>query len=67
MKEDGAVRIAKRLRQSGALVVAGLAVEVVSLQWTHPTAFLFFALGGGVLIVGGMLLYLWSLVPARTS
>jgi hypothetical protein len=52
----------KRLQLSGALVAAGLIVEVVTLYWGHPLAFLAFILLGGTLVAAGMLLYLYSIV-----
>jgi hypothetical protein len=54
--------LAGRLQASSALVLAGLAVEGVSLGWRHPTAFLVFVLGGGALLASGVLLFLWSVV-----
>lgn len=55
-------RRVRRLRLAGVLVVLGLIVEVVSLRWAHPTAFLVFALGSGVSIALGGALFLSSLV-----
>ena len=52
----------KRLQLSGMLVAAGLLVEVVTLYWAHPLAFLAFILLGGTLVAAGMLLYLYSIV-----
>ncbi len=52
----------KRLRIAGILIAAGLLVELVSLRWSHPLAFMLFLSGGGALIVGGVLFYLFSLV-----
>jgi uncharacterized membrane protein YczE len=60
-------KLEKRLRLAGLLVVAGLLVELVTLLWSHPTAFLFFLLLGGMLIGMGILLYLYSLVARRDS
>ncbi|HZS08012.1 MAG TPA: hypothetical protein VFD58_24470 [Blastocatellia bacterium] len=57
-------RLEKRLRISGSLIIAGLLVELVTLRWSHPTAFLFFLLLGGALMAGGILLYLYSLVSS---
>jgi hypothetical protein len=58
-------RLQRRLRRSAGLVSVGLAIEVVTLQWAHPTAFLAF-LGLGCTLVGtGALLYLWTLVADR--
>ena len=52
----------KRLQLSGVLVAAGLAVEVVTLYWAHPLAFVLFIVLGGALVAAGTLLYLYSIV-----
>jgi predicted membrane channel-forming protein YqfA (hemolysin III family) len=61
--------IERRLRISGSLIIAGLMVEIISLMWSHPTAFLLFLLLGGLLLALGIIIYLYSLVarehPAR--
>jgi uncharacterized membrane protein len=56
-----------RLRVSGVLLVAGLLVELISLLWEKPLAFLLFAFCGGALLIAGMALYLYSLVPGSRS
>jgi hypothetical protein len=74
-EERGTTGIERRLRLCALLVLAGVVVELVSLQWSHPAAFLLFAIAGGALTGAGVLLYLYSLVakaeaqtaPARTS
>jgi hypothetical protein len=58
-------RLEKRLRIAGSLILAGLLVELLTLKWSHPTAFLFFLMLGGSLIAIGMLLYLYSIVARR--
>lgn len=58
-------RLEKRLRVAGSLILAGLLVELVTLKWSHPTAFLFFLLLGGSLMAIGMLFYLYSIVSRR--
>jgi hypothetical protein len=50
------------LRVSGALIVLGLLVEIVSLVWFHPLAFVLFAFVGVALIGSGIVVYLASLV-----
>lgn len=51
------------LLTAACLVVAGLAVEVVSLAWTHPTAFVLFLGAGGLLVAAGVLRYFFAIVP----
>lgn len=58
-------RIEKRIRLAGVLVIAGLLVELVTMNWSHPTAFLFFLLLGGLLMASGILVYLLTLVSAE--
>jgi len=52
----------RRLRLSAALIISGLAVELVTLFWSHPTAFLLFLFAGGLLIGLGVLVYLLALL-----
>ncbi len=58
-------RIEKRIRLAGLLVIAGLLVELVTMNWSHPTAFLFFLLLGGLLMASGIVVYLLTLVSAE--
>jgi len=37
-------------------------VEVVTLYWAHPLAFVLFIVLGGALVAAGTLLYLYSIV-----
>jgi len=61
----GIMGIARTLRLSGILLIMGLGVELVSLLWEKPLAFLLFAFVGGALFLAGILLYLYSLVSAN--
>lgn len=54
--------IERRIRWSGILVVLGLTVQMLTLLWTHPFAFVCFLLVGCPLVGAGILLYLSSLV-----
>lgn len=54
--------IEKRIRWAGLLVCLGLAVQLVTLLWIHPLAFVAFLLIGCPLMLAGVVLYLWSLV-----
>src|SRR5215470_20280432 len=47
-------KIERRIRQAGILLIAGLLVELVTLRWSRPTAFLFFLLLGGALMAVGI-------------
>lgn len=51
----------KRIRASALLISFGVAVLLLSLLWKHPLSFLSFLVVGCPLIVGGALLYLYSL------
>ena len=51
-----------RLKLSGLLVSLGLAIEALTMAWSHPTAFLAFLLVGGTLVGSGVLLYLYAIV-----
>jgi hypothetical protein len=50
------------LRLSGVLLILGLAVGLASLLWETPLSFLFFASVGGVFLLGGVAVYLYSLI-----
>jgi hypothetical protein len=58
-------RLERRLRISAVLVILGLLVELVSLTWRHPTAFLVFIGVGGLLMATGILSFLYSIVSLR--
>jgi hypothetical protein len=60
-------KIEKRIRLAGILLIAGLSAELISLRWSHPTAFLFFLLLGGALMALGIGVYLYSLVSAENK
>ncbi|HKQ77259.1 MAG TPA: hypothetical protein VJ810_26410 [Blastocatellia bacterium] len=60
-------KIEKRIRLAGTLLIAGLLVELVTLRWSHPTAFLFFLLFGGALMALGIAIYLLSLISIENK
>ena len=51
-----------KLKIAGYLLLAGLAVEGITLNWSHPTSFLLFIILGGVLILAGIAIYLVEIV-----
>lgn len=55
----------KYLMAAGLLIIVGLLVEAFTLFWSHPTAFLLFAVVGFGFVVLGMLVYLWTILFAR--
>jgi len=57
----------KRIRISGSLLLFGLLVEVFSLLWSHPTAFIVFFVVGGLSMAAGILIFLYSLVSIPNS
>ena len=60
-------RMQRRVRISSALVLLGLLVELASLLWSHPTAFMLFVIPGAFLMALGILFYLYSLVTVTES
>jgi hypothetical protein len=58
----GTPEIEKRIRWSGILICAGLLVQIVTMRWTHPLAFMAFLLIGCPLMFIGAAIYLYSLV-----
>jgi uncharacterized membrane protein YczE len=61
------LKIEKRIRTAGMLLIAGLLAELITLRWSHPTAFLFFLLLGCALMASGIAIYLFSLVSAENK
>ena len=60
-------KMQRRVRISGTMVFLGLIVELVSLLWSTPPAFLFFLMPGALLMAAGILVYLYSLVSVPAS
>jgi hypothetical protein len=58
------VRLEKRLRLAGILVIVGLVVEGICLLWAGPLAFIFLVAVGGFLCAAGIVVYLYSLVSS---
>jgi hypothetical protein len=58
------IGIRRLLQVSSALVIVGLALEILSLLWFHPLSFVLFAFVAASLIGVGILVYLVSLVFA---
>ena len=60
-------KMQRRIRTSSTLVLVGLIVELVSLLWSHPTAFVVFLALGASLMGVGILIYFYSLVSIPES
>ena len=60
------ITIERRIRWSGMLIVLGLLLQMLTLLWTHPLAFMCFLMIGCPLVAAGMLLFLYSLVAHQT-
>jgi hypothetical protein len=54
--------IEQRIRWAGLLVITGLLVQLLTMSWSHPLAFMAFLMVGCPLILAGVLIYLVSLV-----
>ena len=52
----------KRLRAAAVAVLVGLVVELASLTWHSPSAFVVFVAIGGLFMAAGMILYLMTIV-----
>jgi hypothetical protein len=61
------INMERRLRLAGTLIVLGLLIELASLLWSHPLAFIVFIAAGGLLIGVGIVIYLYSLVSGGES
>ena len=62
MMETGHQVVYKRLRLAGILIAFGLVTEAITLVWNHPLAFMSFLGLGVLLMVVGMVLFLWTIV-----
>ena len=54
--------IDRRIQISGLLVMIGMFIELITLLWPHPIAFILFILAGGLFMIAGIVYYLFSLV-----
>ena len=68
--QDGMV--SKKLRTAGIFIILSLLVQAFSLVWNHPLAFVAFLFLGGLLLLIGLGMYVWSLLfpvpqPAASS
>jgi hypothetical protein len=57
----------RKLQVSGIILIAGLVVESLCLLSGSPIGFILFVGVGGLLIVMGILYYLYSLASAASS
>jgi energy-converting hydrogenase Eha subunit E len=62
-------RIERHLRVAALLVLLGLVIELITLTWNKPLAFLAFIAGAAIMALG-VLFYLFSIVspePVQTG
>ena len=59
--------VEKRIHLAGSLIALGLLVQVLTLAWTHPLAFLAFVFIGVPTVGAGSLIYLYALVANPSS
>ncbi len=59
--------IERRIKWAGLLISAGLAIQLLTLVWIHPLSFIAFLILGCPLVLGGTLIYLYSLVSTPAS
>ncbi len=55
------------LQISGILLILGLIVEALSLCWNTAASFMAFMIFGGLLFIGGVLIYLYFLFIASPA
>ncbi len=56
--------IDRRMRQAAWLIGPGLAIQALTLAWSHPLAFIVFIFPGGFLVAAGIVLFLWAIASA---
>jgi hypothetical protein len=49
-----------RLRVAAVLISGGLLIEIATLRWAHPLAFIAYVALGGTLMLAGVLIYMWT-------
>ncbi|HKT51026.1 MAG TPA: hypothetical protein VJV96_12035 [Candidatus Angelobacter sp.] len=54
--------LGNRLRLAGGLIISGLAVQAVSLFWSHPLSFIVFISVGTLLLAIGIVIYLLTIL-----
>jgi hypothetical protein len=54
--------IEHRIRWSGLLIACGLIIQMITLIWVHPLAFMAFLMIGCPLVGAGIFLFLYSIV-----
>jgi hypothetical protein len=62
LKNHQSTHMTRRLRQAGALVIAGLLVQGATLFWNHALSFILFISLGCLLFVAGAVVYLLAIV-----
>lgn len=55
----------QRIKRASLLIGGGLLVQLLSLLWIHPLAFVAFILFGCPLLILGLVIYLISLLSSR--
>jgi hypothetical protein len=60
-------RSEKRLRFAGICLAIGLVIEALCLFWATPIAFIVFVAIGGLLILIGLVVYLYSQVSTPAA
>jgi hypothetical protein len=57
----------RRMRFAGVCLAIGLLIEALCLLWATPIAFIVFVAVGGLLILSGLVLYLYSQVSTPVA
>jgi hypothetical protein len=54
----------RKLKIAAYWLIAGLAIEGITLHWAHPTSFVLFIVLAGTLVLVGIAIYLIAIVTA---
>jgi len=60
-------RTEKRIRFAGICLAIGLVIEALCLLWATPIAFIVFVAMGGLLMLIGLVVYLYATVSAPVA
>ena len=61
---ENSPRLHRKLKRAAYLLIAGLLLEAVTLNWADPISFLLFICLSGSLVMIGVMIYLLAIVSA---
>jgi hypothetical protein len=56
--------VERRIQIAGIILIVGLLIEALCLVWARPISFVIFVAVGGLFLLAGVVVFLFSLVSA---